>query len=217
MVPIACTHCGAPALVRASAIKQGHGRFCSTACSGSSRKTEPRPCGHCRLLFSPIRGNLRRGGGKFCSANCYWGHLARNVSPGWTRVPGFPWYEAHPDGALRRIGRSTLRWRCHKNTGYLRATLIDPAGNHQTVCLHQIICRTFHGEPPSERHEVAHSDGIRTNCASANLRWATKQENAADRKIHGTELIGERNHQANSRETHFRSCCLPSRTDCNIQ
>lgn len=57
--------------------------------------------------------------------------------------------------------------------------------------VHRLICRAFHGEPPSGGLEVAHKDGNRLNCASDNLRWATRKSNHADKRRHGTHLIGE--------------------------
>ena len=56
--------------------------------------------------------------------------------------------------------------------------------------VHVAVCRAFHGEAPTEAHEVRHRDGKRGNNRAANLRWATHVENCADRKIHGTHLEG---------------------------
>lgn len=39
--------------------------------------------------------------------------------------------------------------------------------------------------------DVAHNDGTRTNNRPENLRWATRQENHADKVIHGTQLRGD--------------------------
>lgn len=61
------------------------------------------------------------------------------------------------------------------------------------VFVHVIVCRTFHGPPPSDLHEVAHNDGDRENPSADNLRWATRSENHADKKLHGTSQHGTAN------------------------
>jgi DNA invertase Pin-like site-specific DNA recombinase len=43
---------------------------------------------------------------------------------------------------------------------------------------------------------VAHNDGNPRNNHISNLRWATAKENLADRHIHGTAPIGEKNYKA---------------------
>jgi hypothetical protein len=53
--------------------------------------------------------------------------------------------------------------------------------------VNRLVCRAFHGEPPSPKHEAAHNDGNPSNNRRENLRWATHTENCADKKIHGTE------------------------------
>ncbi|WP_299813508.1 hypothetical protein [Tardiphaga sp.] len=56
-----------------------------------------------------------------------------------------------------------------------------------------VMCILAHGEPPTPKHESAHSCG-RGHDACVNpkhLRWATRKENLADRLIHGTHNRGE--------------------------
>jgi hypothetical protein len=56
------------------------------------------------------------------------------------------------------------------------------------------MCILAHGEPPSPKHEAAHSCG-RGNLGCVNprhLRWATPTENQADKDLHGTHNKGER-------------------------
>lgn len=63
---------------------------------------------------------------------------------------------------------------------------------------HRAMCILAHGNPPSDIHEAAHSCGKgHEGCVNPNhLRWATPIENASDRKIHGTEVIGEKKHNS---------------------
>jgi hypothetical protein len=62
--------------------------------------------------------------------------------------------------------------------------------------VHQLVCEAFHGPRPSPSHQAAHNDGVRTNNAASNLRWATAAENSCDRAIHGNNRPGETNGNA---------------------
>lgn len=55
------------------------------------------------------------------------------------------------------------------------------------------MCCLAHGEPPSSKHEAAHSCGRGHDaCVNPNhLRWATRKENHADKLLHGTHNRGE--------------------------
>lgn len=52
------------------------------------------------------------------------------------------------------------------------------------------MCRLAHGEPPFEDAHAAHACGNRACVNPRHLRWATAEENAADKEIHGTLLRG---------------------------
>lgn len=62
---------------------------------------------------------------------------------------------------------------------------------------HRVSLHLAAGPPlDEERTHVAHSCRSTGCVAPAHLRWATPAENAADKRRDGTELLGERNHQA---------------------
>lgn len=62
----------------------------------------------------------------------------------------------------------------------------------------RIICERAHGEPPSPGYEAAHSCGAgHLGCVNGrHIRWATHQENCADRADHDTNTVGSRNAMA---------------------
>ena len=45
---------------------------------------------------------------------------------------------------------------------------------------------TFHGLPPTPKHQTRHLDGSRDNNSRTNLAWGTKKENEDDKLKHGT-------------------------------
>lgn len=54
------------------------------------------------------------------------------------------------------------------------------------------MCILAHGDPPTERHEAAHSCGVARCVNPRHLRWALPKENCADKLVHGTHNRGER-------------------------
>src|SRR5690606_10732407 len=60
------------------------------------------------------------------------------------------------------------------------------------------VCAQVHGEPPTPKHEAAHSCGNGSlGCITpSHLSWKTSAENTADQVLHGTLPRGERNGQS---------------------
>lgn len=63
---------------------------------------------------------------------------------------------------------------------------------------HRVVCSEVHGPAPSDEHEAAHDYGGHpcTSRACVNghhLRWATHADNEADKILHGSLPVGERN------------------------
>jgi hypothetical protein len=67
--------------------------------------------------------------------------------------------------------------------------------NNKGMKAHRLMCLLAHGEPPTNKHQVAHSCGKGSEgCVNPrHIRWATSQENIDDKEIHGTNPKGERN------------------------
>lgn len=125
----------------------------------------------------------------------------------WRQITGYTDYEVSRLGRVRRsVDRHNSKaGRILKATpddsGYPRVALYRPLGGkrQKLEAVHRLVCLTFQGPPPTPLHEVAHEDGIRSNCKNDNLRWATKKENHADKKRHGTQQIGVKNPNAQLR------------------
>jgi hypothetical protein len=146
---------------------------------------------------------------------------ARSIGPlleeAWLPIPGLDGYEASTWGRIRSVDRVleyTGRWgpvkRFHpgkilrlkaKPNGCGLTYLCFYAGGGVYPAVNRTVCLTFHGHPPSERHEAAHLDGKTHNNRPENLAWKTPAENAADKVRHGTAPIGANNAHARLDET----------------
>lgn len=63
-------------------------------------------------------------------------------------------------------------------------------GKQATVS--RFVCREAHGEPPTPKHDAAHSCGKgHLGCVTkSHLDWKTRAENMADQLAHGTRIRG---------------------------
>jgi hypothetical protein len=108
----------------------------------------------------------------------------------WRRVIGFGSYKVSNKGRVkgpRRILTPVLT-----KYGYHQVTICH-SGKRYTRFVHRLVADAFIGPAPTEAHDVAHNDGVRTNNVATNIRWATPKENNADKHKHGTAQIGSKN------------------------
>jgi hypothetical protein len=120
----------------------------------------------------------------------------------WRAVVGYEGlYEVSSAGRVRRLiyrngygyfllPRPRLLSPRPNRAGYLMITLtMDNSSRWPWVSV--LVCEAFHGPRPSPAHEAAHRDGTRTNNRATNLYWATPADQVADKRRHGTVLMGE--------------------------
>lgn len=96
----------------------------------------------------------------------------------WRVIPGFPQYEASPDGRVRsllsgKIMKQSANWK-----GYMRMGLRVGFNKPVEVKVHRLIALAFIPNP-ERKPEVNHLDGNTKNNHASNLEWATSQENYA--------------------------------------
>lgn len=117
----------------------------------------------------------------------------------WRTIDGWENYEVSDDGRIRRAvpGPGTHAGRILVSVlkrGYPVVTLVRDGGKtKKNIPIHVAACRAFHGPKPTPKHEVAHGNGIRSDCRQDNLRWDTRKGNHADKVAHGTAQCGEKN------------------------
>lgn len=121
----------------------------------------------------------------------------------WRSVPGYPdVYEVSSFGRARTwVGKGRPMKRGRGEVAYLMNLLPDKAGylrvrmtvgpkSIKTPFIHQLVLLAFVGPRP-EGYLTRHLDGCPQNNVICNLAWGTYQQNADDRKAHGTDRIGE--------------------------
>ncbi len=75
--------------------------------------------------------------------------------------------------------------------GRYQCVTFKERGRKVNMYVHRIVATAFLGPAP-EGTEVAHNNGDGLDNRLDNLRYATPQENAADKAAHGTHMQGER-------------------------
>lgn len=96
-------------------------------------------------------------------------------------------------------GDDCIKWPYATVSGYGQ---IRMGGKAQLVT--RIICQKAYGDPPTQKHEAAHSCGNgHLGCSNkSHLRWATRQENRQDMIDHGRSNKGK---QINTRPDRKRA------------
>lgn len=118
----------------------------------------------------------------------------------WRVIKDYPDYEVSSDGRVRRFRGSAGRYANEPlprelmgfptKTGRHQVTL-KANGAQAAKLVHRLVLEAFVGPCP-EGCETAHYDGNHRNNRLENLRWATHQENEADRIRHRIESRGTR-------------------------
>ncbi len=120
-------------------------------------------------------------------------------SEAWRPIPGYEGiYEVSSLGRVRSIDRVDCAGKRQKGrirklgaleSGYLKVDL-SKGGVLSSHTVHSLVALAHIGPRPIGMW-VAHNDGVRTNCAASNLRYATPSDNHADKLRHGTSNRGK--------------------------
>lgn len=93
-------------------------------------------------------------------------------------------YEISNDGWLRNKQTGYLTKGSLDMDGYYRTHLPTNNGGHINVKIHQLVLRTFLGEPPCGKDIVNHKNEIKTDNRVENLEWCSPAYNAT----YGTKI-----------------------------
>lgn len=128
--------------------------------------------------------------------------------------PSFPGYSATEYGEIishrrrgtRVVGHGGMRSNIDSNfcytlrqstlkKGYKTVSISFEGKKARPVGVHQLVADAFHGPCPCGL-QVRHMNGVPSANSPANLQYGTHQENADDRRRHGTYLGGSNHHNA---------------------
>lgn len=85
-------------------------------------------------------------------------------------------WQVLPDGRTK-LYRGSLQANGYVTVGIL----YDGATKTKTELAHRLVCRAFHGPPPTPEHtDVCHINGVKNDNRASNLRWGTRSENMLD-------------------------------------
>lgn len=115
---------------------------------------------------------------------------AYHARPEFSAIPGFPGYEASPDGEIRSP-RKVLK-QFANNSGHLYVFLRRGGETHRRY-VHRLILTTFVSPPPTDM-EGCHNDGDPSNNAVENLRWDTRAANVRDAILQGRHNNARKTH-----------------------
>lgn len=89
------------------------------------------------------------------------------------------WLRAH----VGHVGADCLQWPFSTSRGHANLSL-----NGKVLKACRLMCEFAHGNPPTPKHEAAHSCGRgHLGCINPqHLSWKTRTENQHDRREHGT-------------------------------
>jgi hypothetical protein len=108
-------------------------------------------------------------------------------------IPGFPGYRVGDDGSVwsRRYRRQWVRFVVRRN-GFKTIVATRINGKLRCLTVGRLVLLSFVGPCPADM-ECCHGDGNPFNNRLDNLRWDTHISNEADKRKHGTLIVGSRN------------------------
>jgi hypothetical protein len=112
----------------------------------------------------------------------------------WRDIEGHPGYQVSDHGRVRGKMRMVInRGRPHMKMPELQGIHADKhnylfvrlshMGTTKKRYVHQLVCEAWHGEKPADDYSVDHIDRNRGNNIPDNLRWASREEQNANRVL----------------------------------
>ena len=105
--------------------------------------------------------------------------ILREVAAREVLLDGEAWpYEVSSLGPIRNARTRRILRAAPNTQGYFTVCLYDGRGARKTQTVHRLVCRAFHGEPPSARHHAHHVNANKLDNRAHNLAWVTPRQNS---------------------------------------
>jgi hypothetical protein len=123
-------------------------------------------------------------------------------------IPNFPGYRIGIDGSVwtrfvllrpRSPRVEGKIWRMMKRTTNKSGRLVVGLyrnGKNNSRYVHRLVLEAFVGPCPLDMECRHFPDRNPANCCLSNLSWDTKQQNMADKIMHGTDMRGSKHHKS---------------------
>jgi len=157
----------------------------------------------------PEKTMVTIGGGSGTCSECGCNKPAKTIGHCKSHARRMSLYGSPFGAPVNPANGDLARWIGESKTHNSDSCLIWPFGRmsngYGSITYHGLrttasraMCIAAHGNPPTEKHEAAHSCGKgHEGCVNPkHLRWATSKENSADAFIHGTGNNGSRHGMA---------------------
>lgn len=99
-----------------------------------------------------------------------------------TELVIFNKYTIDTNGVIRNKKTRRISSTQNDTSGYKTVTVRDDADTRHRIRVNRAVASTYHGPPPTPDHTADHVDRNRTNDMLCNIRWASKKEQADNRK-----------------------------------
>jgi hypothetical protein len=116
----------------------------------------------------------------------------------WKAIDDVPGYEVSSEGRVRSIARTLAVGSSWRSQQYLRSNpgkilrlhfakngyagiYLYPLTRRRMVS--RLVCKAFHGEPPTPDCHADHINGVRSDNRATNLRWLSPDQNRQLRKF----------------------------------
>lgn len=116
-------------------------------------------------------------------------------------IPGFPDYYVSEKGEVlswkmgQRRGCQPIILKQSQLGNYTAVTMYNEPNKGIRKRVHSLVLMAWIGMP-KKGQECCHNDGNGKNNNLNNLRWDSRKNNHADKKLHGTNICGEQQHIA---------------------
>lgn len=99
-----------------------------------------------------------------------------------TELVIFNKYTIDTSGVIRNKKNGDILKTSKNKSGYAAVSILDDAGNSRGIYVGRAIASTYLGPPPTPLHTADHIDRDNRNDTLENIRWATKREQADNRR-----------------------------------
>jgi hypothetical protein len=98
-----------------------------------------------------------------------------NTEEEWKTIKDFSNYHISNLGNIKNLKGQYISFT--ERTGYLRASITNDSNKRQTISVHVLVAKNFLGDPHTEKQQVNHKNGMKSDNRVCNLEWISPSDN----------------------------------------